>query len=110
MNIDRIRSAKALVALGALPLALATAGPAAAEPNQPPGQPPAKKGCGLRHPDGVMEHFDHGETFTMTSSAGTSTFKCNDGTWERVTKLVATSAGTTSPIGGTGTLVIPPAP
>jgi len=108
MNIARIRSPRALVALGALALALAAAGPAAAEPNQPTA--PAKKGCLLRHPDGAYEKFDDGETFTITSSAGTSTFKCNDGTWVRVTKLAATSAGTTSPLGGTGTLVIPPAP
>src|SRR5262245_1663665 len=108
MTIARIRSVKALVALGALTLALAAAGPAAAEPNQPAA--PTKKGCILRHPDGVYEKFDHGETFTMTSSAGTSTFKCNDATWDRVTKLVATGAGTTSPLGGTGTLVIPPTP
>jgi hypothetical protein len=55
MSIAPTRRPRALIALGALALTLAAAGPAGAEPNQPTETP--KKGCTLVLPDGFKSYL-----------------------------------------------------
>jgi hypothetical protein len=97
MRISPISRPRALVALGAL--ALAAAGPASAEPAQPPETP--KKDCAFVYPDGFKTTFKHGETVTirMKGSGGVTievSFRCNDGKWENVPRLYVQPSATVS--------------
>jgi hypothetical protein len=101
MTTNRVLRAKIALALGVVGLTLGgVAAPAHAEPNQPP----PKKGCLLQLPDKVEGHYD-GDTVTVTGSNGTkTTYRCNDGKWEVVQRVVGqpmTRVGATSgTIGG----------
>jgi hypothetical protein len=85
MSIAPTRRPRALIALGALALALATAGPASAEPKQP--TETAKKGCPLTLPDGSQVVWPHGSPLTIRTKGSNGvtieqSWRCNDGKWE----------------------------
>jgi hypothetical protein len=87
MSIAPTRRPRTLIALGALALALAAAGPASAEPNQP--TETAKKDCAFTYPDGFTTTFKHGEKVTIRMKGSNNvtievTFQCNDGKWVNV--------------------------
>jgi hypothetical protein len=91
MNVHAVRTAVALAALG---LALAVAGPASAQPNQ---TPPPKKGCSvqLQGPGaGQSIEYPHGYSFSVygANDRKTHTYTCNDGTWKETVSLTAGSA------------------
>ncbi|HZQ85961.1 MAG TPA: hypothetical protein VFA83_14025 [Acidimicrobiales bacterium] len=77
---------------------MAFASPASAEPNT--GSQPAKKSC--VNPETGKTDQPHGTVWTSTTQNGqvASTYKCNDGTWERQPDKAQTTGGTTT--GGTG--------
>jgi hypothetical protein len=88
----RMNRMKALVALAAVGLALAVAGPGFAEPNT--GQAPAKKGCSvqLQGPGaGQSIVYPDGYKFSVTASNDnkTHTYTCNDGKWTETVSLTA---------------------
>jgi hypothetical protein len=82
----------ALVALSAVTVALAAAGPAAAE-SKTPTAPPAKKGCEiqLKGPGaGQSVVYQHGYSFSILAQDNkTHTYTCNDGTWTETVTLTA---------------------
>jgi hypothetical protein len=84
MSIAPARRARALIALGALALALAAAGPASAEPTQPTAP---KKDCDFTWPGGGTTTFKHGETVWIRTKGSNNVtievaYRCNDGKWE----------------------------
>jgi hypothetical protein len=91
------RRPKALIALGALALALAAAGPASAEPNQPT---TTKKDCTFTWPDGGTATFKHGEKVTIRMKGDNNitvevAYRCNDGKWEPAIPLYVQPTATT---------------
>ena len=87
MNTHRI----ILAGLAAAGLALAVAGPAAAQPTSP--TQPAKKGCEiqLKGPGaGQSVVYQHGYKFSILAQDNkTHTYTCNDGKWEETVSLTA---------------------
>ena len=81
---------------------MAFASPASAEPNT--GSTPAKKGC--VDPDGGSKDLPHGTVWTSTTQNGqvASTYKCNDGTWERQPDKATVRPTRVSRVGGRATL------
>jgi hypothetical protein len=86
----------AVVALSAAAVALATAGPVAAE-SKTPAAPPAKKGCEiqLKGPGaGQSVVYQHGYSFSILAQDNkTHTYTCNDGEWKETVSLTATWTG-----------------
>jgi hypothetical protein len=82
---------RAFVALAAVGLTLAIAGPAAAQEKKPP--EPAKKGCEiqLKGPGaGQSIVYRHGYSFSVQAQDNkTHTYTCNDGTWKETVSLTA---------------------
>jgi hypothetical protein len=82
----------ALVALSAVTVALAAAGPAAAE-SKTPTAPPAKKGCEiqLKGPGaGQSVVYQHGYSFSILAQDNkTHTYTCDDGSWKETVTLTA---------------------
>ena len=70
---------------------MAFASPASAEPNS--GSQPAKKGC--VDPDGGKTDKPDGTVWKSYDQSGhlVSTYKCNDGTWDRQPDTIVTSGG-----------------
>jgi hypothetical protein len=96
MNAHGIRSfvprpsrTRALTALAAVGLALAVAGPAAAEPNKPP----EKKGCSVQlQGPGAGQSIVYPDGYKFSVSAQdrkTHTYTCNDGKWTETVSLTA---------------------
>jgi hypothetical protein len=82
--------------VSAAAVALATAGPAAAE-SKTPAAPPAKKGCEiqLKGPGaGQSVVYQHGYSFSVLAQDNkTHTYTCNDGEWKETVSLTATRTG-----------------
>jgi hypothetical protein len=97
MDTNRNRSihpyTKALGAVAAVAVALAVAGPAFAQPNQPP----AKKGCTIKFEGpgaGQSIEYPDGYSFSVNATDGKKhTYSCNDGRW---TETVSLTAGQTT--------------
>lgn len=84
MNIHRLRNIvpRPVAAVAAAGLALAVAGPAFAEPNQPP----ARKGCAIQFQGpgaGQSIVYPDGYSFSVKASndGKTHTYTCSDGRW-----------------------------
>ena len=81
----------ALAVLSAAAVALAAAGPAAAESKEPVA--PAKKGCEvqLKGPGaGQSIIYEHGYSFSVVGQDNkTHTYTCNDGTWSETVSLTS---------------------
>ena len=81
----------ALAALSTVAVALAAAGPAAAESKTPVA--PAKKGCEiqLKGPGaGQSVVYQHGYSFSILAQDNkTHTYTCNDGEWKETVSLTA---------------------
>jgi hypothetical protein len=96
MSTDRTRSilffTRALGAVAAVGVALAVAGPAFAEPNQPP----AKKGCSIKFEGpgaGQSIVYPDGYSFSVKATDGkTHTYSCSDGKWTETVSLTAGQA------------------
>jgi hypothetical protein len=84
------------VSVGALAIA-AAATPALAEPIAP--STPARRGCTLRTNIGYTVMVDDGQSVTISTKSGKTTFKCVDGHWveQRVVQ----------PVSLTGVLAVP---
>ena len=104
----RRHHARPLVALAAASMALIAASPASAisrsydttdEPittqrtldttnETGPVDENGKKSCGVAKDGGGYQWFPHGTTITVTvPNGGSTTVKCNDGDWEKVSRL-----------------------
>jgi hypothetical protein len=97
---SRLRRPTAMAALAAAGLALVAAGPASAEPKNPP----AKKGCEvqLKGPGaGQSIVYPDGYSFSVyaQSDSKTHTYTCNDGTWKETVSLTAAPTGVAAPVG-----------
>jgi hypothetical protein len=109
MNTSRIQTAKVLVALGAVSMALAAAGPANADINRkPPVDENGKKSCGVsRGYEGDRErgyyYVPHGYVMRvrMPNGAEGPEVRCDDGNW--VVHLPAPTTPTHDPSDTTGT-------
>lgn len=114
MGMPSIRRTAAVTA-STIGLALAVAGPAAAETKSPTA-PPAKKGCEveLKGPGaGQSIVYPHGHSFSVQAqnTGKTHTYTCNDGTWkETVTLTAGSTTGVFAPITVSTTLVLASAP
>jgi hypothetical protein len=96
----RLRRATAFAALLTAGLTIVAAGPASAEPKNPP----AKKGCEvqLKGPGaGQSIMYPDGYSFSVyaQSDSKTHTYTCNDGTWKETVSLTAAPAGVAAPVG-----------
>ena len=93
----------ALAALSAVAVALAAAGPAAAESKTPVA--PAKKGCEvqLKGPGaGQSIVYPHDYSFSvMGQDNKTHTYTCNDGTWKETVSLTSGTWTTSVAVVGT---------
>ena len=71
---------------------------------QPVGGSTQKKGC--TDPDGGSKDLPHGTVWTSTTQNGqvASTYKCNDGTWERQPDKATVRPSRASRVGGTAVL------
>ena len=85
----------AVAVLSAVAVALAVAGPAAAESKTPVA--PAKKGCEiqLKGPGaGQSVVYQHGYSFSILAQDNkTHTYTCNDGEWKETVSLTGTWTG-----------------
>lgn len=100
----RFGRAKALVAIATAGLALAAAGPAAAEDNAPQ---PQQKGCTiiLQKPDGSPGQgvvYPHGFSFSVTDvkTGKTHTYTCNNGQWVETVSAIGRAVNSIGPVGG----------
>ena len=91
--VPRPGRTSALAALAAVGLALAVAGPAAAEPNKTP--TPEKKGCSVQlQGPGAGQSIVYPDGYKFSVSAQdhkTHTYTCNDGKWTETVSLTAGS-------------------
>ena len=103
----------ALAAVSAVAVALAVAGPAAAE-SKTPTAPPAKKGCEiqLKGPGaGQSVVYQHGYSFSILAQDNkTHTYTCDDGSWKETVSLTAgpRSTAVAMPVGTYDVLTLAP--
>lgn len=98
INISRIRTARALVAIGALSLGLGAASPASgADNNTTPVDKDGKKACLVStSPDGTKQWSPHGtKIITQWKDGYTRTEECKDGTWSITIEPSTGTSGTT---------------